>query len=1046
MATDGNEGSRARQANSQTDLPVATVDRESSVKSAPSSEVPISDGSRVLAGTSTFLSVATQDNPSPEPERFLRGGGEMGALMRAKDWSATPLGSTSGWPQSLRTCVSTCLNCSFPIAIYWGPDFLLLYNDAYAEILADKRLTCLGLPCAQALSEIWDTIGPMLEQARVKGEPVSADDLLLPLHRRSYLEDCYFSFSYGPVRDETGEVGGVYCPVIETTERVLSERRSKFLLDLEGRLRALSDPLEIKVAASELLGRHVGAAQVGYAEVLNNGSDVWIAGEWNDGRLPSTTGFHRLADYGRAMVEDLRRGEVIRIDDLRMDPRTSHETTVAVYAKFSIAALLAVPMVKEGQLTAVLFMHHFAPRHWSDADVSSARDLAERTWSAVGRASAEAALRRSEQDFRDLGENLPNLCWMARADGYIYWYNRVWHDYTGKTPAEMEGWGWQSVHDPERLPEIMERWTAAIATGSRFEMTFPLRGADGVLRPFLTRIVPIRDVQGRISRWFGNNVDISELTETESKLRSSEARLMKLNETLEQEVEARTAERDRMWRLSTDVMLVARFDGTVVAANPALTTMLGWSRDEMLDRSFLDLVHPDDLEATLEQTSRLSDGQTVLHFENRCRHSDCQYRWLAWSAVPEAGLIHAVGRDVTAAKDAAAQLEVTRERLRQAQRMEALGQLAGGIAHDFNNVLQSVSSGINLIGRRAGDPEAVKKIAKMVADASARGSSITGRLLSFSRQGDLKSVPVDTDALLQGLAEMLTHTLGPGITVRTEVAPGTPPLFADKAQLETVLVNLAVNARDAMPEGGTLTISASTDATPHAAPRGSGDGDYIKLTIADTGAGMDAATLARAGEPFFTTKPPGEGTGLGLAMARGFSEQSGGGFSITSKPGHGTTITVWLPRTEISFEQPGRQQAATVPADSSPTRRILLVDDDAMVRLLLSSHLEEVGYNIVQASDGLGALARLDGGEDIDLLVTDFSMPGMNGLALIQEARKRMPDLPVLLLTGYADTGVRDRIIEGATGNTATLRKPVSPEELASRAAVLLAARAQAAG
>ena len=441
----------------------------------------------------------------------------------------------------------------------------------------------------------------------------------------------------------------------------------------------------------------------------------------------------------------------------------------------------------------------------------------------------------------------------------------------------------------------------------------------------------------------------------------------------------------------------------------------------------------------------LSEGRTVLHFENRYCHSDGSYRWLAWSAVPEAGLIHAVGRDITAVKDAATQLETTQERLCQAQRMEALGQLAGGIAHDFNNVLQSVSGGLNLIRRRAKDPAAVQKIADMVADASARGASITGRLLSFARQGELQSAPVDTAALLHGLAEMLTHTLGPGVTVRTEVAPGTPALLADKAQLETVLVNLAVNARDAMPDGGTLTISASGDVISRPEIGGPRDGDYVRVTVADTGSGMDGATLARAGEPFFTTKPPGQGTGLGLAMARGFSEQSGGGFSISSKPGRGTTVTSWLPRAGAKGASWDQNEDAPGPVDAGFTSRVLLVDDDAMVRLLLAAHLEDVGYDIVQASDGLDALARLDGGEPVDLLVTDFAMPGMNGLALIQEARKRLPDLPVLLLTGYADAGVRDRFANNETSDTVMLRKPVSPIELASRAAALLASRAQVA-
>lgn len=178
----------------------------------------------------------------------------------------------------------------------------------------------MGLPCAEVWPEIWDTIGPMLEQARREGEAVPADDLLLTMNRRGYLEDCYFSFSYGPALDESGDVGGIYCPVIETTKRVLSERRSKFLLDLEERLRALSDPLEIKAAASELLGRHINAAEVGYADVVNDGSDLCIAGEWNDGRIASTAGVHRMADYGPEVIADLRRGKIIRIDDVRLDP------------------------------------------------------------------------------------------------------------------------------------------------------------------------------------------------------------------------------------------------------------------------------------------------------------------------------------------------------------------------------------------------------------------------------------------------------------------------------------------------------------------------------------------------------------------------------------------------------------------------------------------------------------------------------------------------------------------------------------------------------
>ncbi len=422
--------------------------------------------------------------------------------------------------------------------------------------------------------------------------------------------------------------------------------------------------------------------------------------------------------------------------------------------------------------------------------VCAALDITERK-------RAETALRHSEEEFRALGENLPNLCWMARADGGIYWYNRGWYDYTGATPEQMEGWGWRSVHDPAVLPEVMRRWTEAIAAGAAFEMTFPLRGADGVFRPFLTRIVPVRDAAGCITRWFGNNVEISEQQRTEAALRLSKEALRRLNEQLG----ARVAE--------------------AVAAR-----------------------------------------------------------------------------------------EQAQQRLAHAQRMEALGQLAGGMAHDFNNVLQAVLGGLRLIERRAGDAGAVDQVARMIGEAVERGGRVTARLLSFARKGELQAAPVPAAALLEGMREMLAATLGAPIAVEVVADADAPPLVADKAQLETVLVNLAVNARDAMPEGGTLTLSVVPDAVADAAhPAGLAPGEYVRLELADTGLGMDAAVLARASEPFFTTKPDGEGTGLGLAMARGFAEQSGGGFAISSAPGQGTTVSLWFPQVQAAAQREQAQAA-----------------------------------------------------------------------------------------------------------------------------------------
>jgi signal transduction histidine kinase/CheY-like chemotaxis protein len=385
--------------------------------------------------------------------------------------------------------------------------------------------------------------------------------------------------------------------------------------------------------------------------------------------------------------------------------------------------------------------------------------------------------------------------------------------------------------------------------------------------------------------------------------------------------------------------------------------------------------------------------------------------------------------------------EQAEARLAQAQRMEALGQLAGGIAHDFNNVLQAVIGGLSLIQHRSGNAEVVRQFAVMASDAAQRGAAITGRLLAFARRGALRAEPVQSKPLLEGLHEMLAHTLGVGITMRIESEQNLPALLADKGQLETVLVNLAINARDAMPEGGTLLLTAACEAVLIAQehPAGLAPGDYLRLSISDTGTGMNAATLARAGEPFFTTKPLGQGTGLGLAMARGFAHQSGGGLLIESTPGQGTIVTLWFPRAVGGLVASNPALPESTAAPSLASARVLVVDDDAIVREVLAGAMEELGYRVFRAGDGLQALAQIDGGAALDLLISDFAMPGMNGLTLIQEARQRQPDLPVLLLTGYADTHVRLAVEDARSRNTVLLRKPVTGPALAERVTALLA-------
>ncbi|MCX7372980.1 MAG: response regulator [Alphaproteobacteria bacterium] len=388
-------------------------------------------------------------------------------------------------------------------------------------------------------------------------------------------------------------------------------------------------------------------------------------------------------------------------------------------------------------------------------------------------------------------------------------------------------------------------------------------------------------------------------------------------------------------------------------------------------------------------------------------------------------------RRARAALDAAeAQRRATVETLAESQRMEALGRLAGGVAHDINNVLQAVLGGAKLIGKRSQDP-GIHKLAQLVSEAAERGGGVTRRLLAFARRDSLRAEPLPVDGLLEGVREVLTHSLGPSIRVNIAVARGVPPLLADRSQVETVLVNLAINARDAMmPQGGTLELGGAAEIIPDNNDIGLEAGRYVRLWASDTGRGMDAQTLRRATEPFFTTKDKGQGTGLGLAMAQGFAEQSGGAMRIASVQGQGTRVTLWLPQAPAA-------SSVLQPADARPVTlrrlRVLLVDDEPEVLSVTGQGLKDRGHGVHTAAGGLEALGALETGLAPDLLVTDLSMPGLDGLALIERARRLRPGLPAILLTGFV-AEAQDNLEQAAeSGPIAVLRKPITPEALHAR-------------
>jgi PAS domain S-box-containing protein len=493
-------------------------------------------------------------------------------------------------------------------------------------------------------------------------------------------------------------------------------------------------------------------------------------------------------------------------------------------------------------------------------------------------------------------------------------------------------------------------------------------------------------------------------------------------------------------------------------------------RNPVVYATWFDSLHADDRQAVQDWMTAAVAGEVPgLDFEFRIVLPDAAggaLRWiLARAEVTRDGTgeplrLQGINMDITDRKRAeavlarsAAELEAlvmertralqeTQAQLAQMQRMDALGQLAGGIAHDFSNILQAIQGAAFLIEKQPDDLERVRRLAGQVAKSVVRGSAITRRLLAFARRGDLRTEAINPVALLVSIREILIHTLGTGIGVRVDAAPDLPDLVSDMGQLETVLVNLAANARDAMSGAGTLTLAARAEAVDGIAPAASialAPGRYVRLSVSDAGMGMTPDVLARASEPFFTTKEPGKGTGLGLAMARGFVEQCGGAILIESVVGQGTTVNLWLPvaTREPVAETPAPKAIAS--HDARPSARLLVVDDDPLVLELLTAQLASAGYAVVAATDGAAALLLLNKGERVDMILSDLSMPGMDGLSLIREVQRRRPHLPAVLLTGFIDDATDVAVGAMAGQAFSVLRKPVSGAVLVERIAQMVA-------
>ncbi|HWV13155.1 MAG TPA: PAS domain S-box protein [Sphingobium sp.] len=471
------------------------------------------------------------------------------------------------------------------------------------------------------------------------------------------------------------------------------------------------------------------------------------------------------------------------------------------------------------------------------------------------------------------------------------------------------------------------------------------------------------------------------------------------------------ADRNRLWTLARDPFLIADINGTWLSASPAWTEILGWSVDELIGRTSQWIEHPDDIVRTRNEIDALQQGQSTIRFENRFRTKNGDYRSFSWTAVPDNGLLYCVARDVTEQRAHARALAEAEAALRQAQKMETLGQLTGGVAHDFNNLLQVVTGNLELLQRGLKDDERMRRAADNAMAGAERAAMLTQRLLAFSRRQPLAPERVDPNRLVSRMSELLNRTLGASVEVETIQAARAWAIEVDLNQMENALLNLAVNARDAMPDGGKLTIEVANthiDDRYAAQEEDVQPGQYVLICLSDTGEGMDADTLSHAIEPFFTTKEVGRGTGLGLSMVYGFIKQSGGHIRVYSEVGEGTSVKIYLPRYHGLVPANDQMEEAARPTVSGGEETVLVCEDDEKVRAYAVEVLNELGYHVIEAGNGQAALEVLDqAGEPVDLLFTDVVLPGgMTGADVAREAAARRPDIKILFATGYARNAI----------------------------------------
>lgn len=924
-----------------------------------------------------------------DPLAFLRHEGQIGALLAGRDWSSSPLGPPADWPQSLRSVVGLLLHSRFPMFLAWGEDLTFIYNDAYAGILGAKHPDALGGRFKDIWSEIWPDIHPLIQRA-LAGEATFSENLPLVMNRRGFDEQTWFTFSYSPVHDESGKVAGMFCAVAETTRQVLAETA---LSESETRFRGMADHTPVMMWVTD---------SSGYCTYLNT---RWYeftgqkpgAGEgfgWLDAIHPED---RALAEHAFVTANAAQTDYQVEFRIRRADGRYRW-TLDAAAARFSDGGDYL------GYVGSVI-------------DIDDRREMEgvlrqdnERLEARVREALAERQLLVDLVEGTDAFIQVvgPDFRWLAINKAASDEFERIF----GVRPTVGASMLELLADRPDHQAEVRSVWARALA-GEAFTAQGEFGDPGRARRCYEMKFDVLRDAEGGQVGAYQFVYDVTERVAEQDRLAEAERA-------------RRTA--DALYRAyfenSPEALFVVGVepDGRFIVeeTNPAHEAGVGMKLEDIRGRNLADILPPAVAERVLASYRQVVETGAIHQYREQFDLGGEPQHWDT-SLVPvrdESGL---VVRLIGSSRNVTRQVHAE-EALRQSQKMDAMGHLTGGVAHDFNNLLTPIIGALDLLQRQGLGGEREQRLIGGAAQSAERAKVLVQRLLAFARRQPLQAVAVDVDSVIRGMADLVSTTTGPQIKVAVETASDLPSAKADPNQLEMALLNLAVNARDAMPDGGSLRISASAEVVGPDGPEGLRAGRYVRISVADTGAGMDESTLARAVEPFFSTKGVGKGTGLGLSMVDGLASQLGGALVIRSKIGLGTNIELWLPQTEEAPEAPGRTPEVA-PGERAGTA--LLVEDEPLVRTSTADMLMDLGYRVIEAASAEEALLLIAAGAAFDLVVTDHRMPGMSGTDLARSLRERRPDLPILLVSGYAE-------VEGVAPDLARLVKPFRKDELAA--------------